>query len=92
MIMLQLCHAPMVSIIHTKIIVMEKRELCADVCSSLFGPATGRLVETSTDSDDVIVEKCKAKIATFFGTERAELFVGYVNNPTEELKAKIVVK
>lgn len=71
---------------------MDKKKLCADVFSGLFGPATGRLIEASTDSEDNIVEKCKAKITSFFGAERADLFIAYLQHPTDELKGKILVR
>lgn len=71
---------------------MEKKNLCVEIMSGLFGPSTGKLIEASADSDEVIIEKCSAKISAFFGAERAASFADFMISPNEEKKVKILVK
>lgn len=71
---------------------MNKKQLCAELFSSLFGPTTGKLIDASTDDDSVIIAKCRSKIAAFFGEERATFFSTYIEHPSEDIKAKILVK
>ncbi|MDD1729356.1 MAG: hypothetical protein LUQ50_09835 [Methanospirillum sp.] len=51
---------------------MTKKEKCQELMGSIFGPASAKLVLTM--SEDNCVERCREKVAAFFGEEKAKEF------------------
>ena len=53
---------------------MSKKEQCKEIMTKLFGPATANLVDSMTEED--CVQKCKEKVTSFLGAEKAKVFDG----------------
>ena len=51
---------------------MSKKDKCKELMSELFGPSSAKLVDQW--SEDECVEKCKAKVTGFLGSEKAKVF------------------
>jgi len=49
-----------------------KKEQCKDIMAKLFGPATARLVDDMSEAE--VVEKCRAKVESFYGKEKGKIF------------------
>jgi hypothetical protein len=54
--------------------VVSKKDKCKEIMSQLFGPASANMVDTMSEED--CVPKCKEKVRSFLGDEKAKLFDG----------------
>jgi len=68
---------------------MNKKEKCAEVMGHYFGPVTAKLILESSDFDDIILGKCKAKLSVFFGKNKEGLLEKYVL--FDDLEAKRLI-
>ena len=51
---------------------MSKKEKCKELMLKFFGPASAELVDFMTEDD--VVEKCRAKVLSMLGEEKAKEF------------------
>lgn len=51
---------------------MSKKDQCKEMMAKFFGPATANMVDQMTEDD--CVEKCKEKVKSFLGEEKAKEF------------------
>ncbi len=51
---------------------MTKKDKCQELMGNLFGPASAKLVANMSEDD--CVGKCREKVATFFGEDKAMEF------------------
>lgn len=53
---------------------MSKKEKCKELMSKFFGPASAELVDYM--EEDEVVEKCREKVASMLGEDKAKEFDG----------------
>lgn len=51
-----------------------KKDKCKELVSSLFGPASAKMVDTMAGSDEEIVASWRQKVSALFGEEKAKEF------------------